>query len=144
MFSVVRCPRCGNIQGAEHPVKTTRCRRCGKRINILKTGVLGIFEDAGDMRDYLTRLKWKGETSEAIELSYYIKSGSSREGSKFSRKGIKNMIMGGLAYGPRNIDELIADVVEQGTEKETVKRILLELHSEGLIYYPRHGVVDKT
>ena len=142
MFSVVRCPSCGNIQGTAYPIKTTSCQKCGKNIILKKDGILGTFEDQEGMRAFIREIKWKGGGDLASEVSTFITNDlETIKPNKTSRASMRKNILDIITNSEISLQDLLIETRTRGFDDDCVESIIADLHVSGLIFYPRLNVL---
>ncbi|MGA1848365.1 MAG: hypothetical protein ACMUHB_03405 [Thermoplasmatota archaeon] len=143
MYCIVRCPKCLYIQGTTYPIKTTRCRRCSKSIDLEKIGPLGIFEDHDSMQRHLIEMKWGREApveelKETLENATRPQTGSPQRGRDKLRRSILDR-----AQDIISVEELVRVLSSEGYEREDIEACVEELIQGGMLYSPRYGLIRK-
>lgn len=144
MYCIVKCPYCQNLQGAQYPIKNTRCRVCSKTLDLKKIDPLGIFDDRDTMKKNLLSLKWDKETP-IEEFEESVKKGAigQKNPSSGSRDRLRTMILeeaGTNAF----TEEIVQIIGERGYSREDVENCMEELKRKGLLYSPRFGKVKRV
>ncbi|MGA1792648.1 MAG: hypothetical protein ACMUHM_01730 [Thermoplasmatota archaeon] len=144
MYCIVKCPFCKNLQGGVYPVKTTRCQVCSKRIDLHRTGLIGVYDDLKEMQGNLMAKKWEGgDEEDLIEVVQTTGEPVERKKRLHGRDGIRKAILQKLETDlPRNA--LIEEIVREGHDKDTVEEVLEELIEKGLVHYPRYSLLRKS
>ncbi|MDT7886007.1 MAG: DUF1922 domain-containing protein [Thermoproteota archaeon] len=55
---VAECPNCGEILAFYASYKTKLCTRCGKRFDVLKSKIYGVFDNALKASEFVKKLKY--------------------------------------------------------------------------------------
>jgi hypothetical protein len=139
----VRCPKCLNIQGSTYPIKTTRCRRCSKNIDLEKIRPIGIYDDHCTMQEHLMQMKWDRkipleELRESMEELGRPLTVSSPKG----RDRLRRAILDGIE-GTVSVEDLVASFLSIGYTREEVESCIEELIRQGLLYSPKLGLISK-
>ncbi len=141
MFGIVRCPRCGRLQGIELGHKTASCRNCGTRNSLEKLSVIGPFQNQEEMRKRIWDIKSgemeEGESSLSREL---LESYAEQEKGVVSKKHKEGMILDLLSERISTFCQILESMGKYGMKEEELEEILMNLSENGIIFSPKYGV----
>lgn len=141
MFGIIKCPICGEIQGVETRYRTTACRKCGKRIEVAKTGLLGTFDDQKSMRKAIWDMKSSKMESEEIDLrDEMIRDVGPARKRDLNRQGKEDLLISVIEKGTEDIDLILEKMITYDICEDEVVAILRSLQKKNLIYSPRYNI----
>jgi hypothetical protein len=134
VFCILKCRSCGFIQGASYPIRASTCKRCGKKLNLLKNPPIGKFRSLKEMQANLISIEWNDEN--ALPNNFLVKE---RESKLNNKNTLREMIVEKIGAHGIEIKVLIKELKIHDYEEKDIDLTIHELKLSGMIYCPSYG-----
>ena len=141
MFCILKCPKCGNIQGSRYPIKISRCIRCSTSIDLERMVGMKLFDSHKDMLTTIQAIKMKKIDIEDISTKLPIHI--DRIIKPVNRSYIRDLILRST-IDIISFNDLFDMTNRSGIEETMVEEELDKLISSGEIFIPREGFLRKV
>lgn len=139
VYCIIRCLVCGHYQGSTFPVKTIKCKRCGKTYRTEKNGIIGTYGTQKEMQAHLIGMKWDDD-SELPQDNLMVFDGSRTN----RRKDLRTTLMETVGKNGSQMELLMNQLIELGFSRDDIHKAIEDLRKDGRLYSPRYGLLMRV
>lgn len=133
VFCILRCRSCGFIQGASYPIRASTCKRCSKKLDIIKNPPIEKFRSLKEMQANLISIKWNDENT---PLNKMLEKDLERRPN--NKNTLRETIIEKIGIHGIEKKVLIRELSIHDYEVNDIDLTIIELKLSGIIYSPSY------